>query len=390
MGHRILFWSELFWPTIGGVEITAAKLLPALQARGYEFAVVVPKEYANRPEEDDYQGIPVYRLPFWTAIKSGHPEQMIKLRQRVAALKRDFAPDLIHIALVGPSVFFHMQTITGRPAPVLVDLTSDPSDQAAGSDAIVGKLLRTAAWVTCVSAATLAQTHAWMPETIPRSSVIYKGRDVSAFKPDPLPTAAPRLLCLGRLDHVKGFDLAVSAFGSVLTHVPGARLVIAGDGPERQRLERQIADLGLQTRVEMIGEVHPDAVPELMNTATLVLIPSRREGLPNVAKEAGLMARPVVATEVGGLPEILVHPHTGLLIKPEDPTALAEAIVFLLQRPEVASQMGQAAQRRVREVFGFDRYVNASDTIYRQLIPSAKEPITAPKDASQQRIDGCA
>src|SRR2546422_6808478 len=100
---RVLFWSERFWPTIGGVGLSASKLLPALVARGYEFIVVTLKEYADLPEEDQYQGIPVYRLPFWTALATGNTSQLIELRQRIAQLKRAFASDLIHINSLGSS-----------------------------------------------------------------------------------------------------------------------------------------------------------------------------------------------------------------------------------------------------------------------------------------------
>ena len=116
-------------------------------------------------------------------------------------------------------------------------------------------------------------------------------------------------------------------------------------------------------------------VPALINTATMVVMPSRREGLPLVALEAALMARPIVATRVGGLPEVVVHQQTGLLVEPENSDALAEAITFLLDHHETATQLGQAARQRAQEVFGWERCVDAYDALYRKLIKKSPQVV---------------
>jgi glycogen(starch) synthase len=185
--------------------------------------------------------------------------------------------------------------------------------------------------------------------------------------PEPLPFQPPRLLCLGRLVRQKGFDLALAAFASIIERFSEVRIVIAGDGPERSQLERQIAEWHLEGKVELLGWVAPDNVPALLNTATMVLMPSRWEGLPSVALQTAMMARPIVATPVGGLSEVIVHQQTGLLVPPEDHAELASAIAFLLEHPAAAVQMGQNARERVQEVFGWQRCVDAYDALYRQL-----------------------
>jgi glycogen(starch) synthase len=177
------------------------------------------------------------------------------------------------------------------------------------------------------------------------------------------------LLCLGRLTIQKGFDLAVQALKVIIDHYPNVRLVIAGDGPERHNLEHLVIELGLERVVDFVGWVAPERVPALINTATVVIMPSRWEGLPLVALEAALMARPLIATPVEGLLEVVVHQQTGLLIEKEDSKALAEAVVFLLSEHEVATAMGQAARRRVQQVFSFKNCVEAYDAVYRRLIP---------------------
>lgn len=174
-------------------------------------------------------------------------------------------------------------------------------------------------------------------------------------------------MCLGRLAHQKGFDLALSALAAINGRFPDIRMIIAGGGPDRPQLERQAAELGLKDVVEFIGWVAPDKVPGLINTATIVLMPSRWEGLPSVALQASMMARPVVATPVGGLSEVIIHLETGLMVAPEDPAGLAKAIAFLLDHPELAVAMGHAGRRRVQHVFSWQRCVDAYDALYRKL-----------------------
>jgi len=363
-----LFWSERFWPCIGGVGLTAGRLLPALRSRGYEFTVLTLKENADLPEEDEFEGIRVCRWPIRTALESRDVVQLFAIRKRIAALKREFAPELIHIDFLGPSVLFHVQTVEVHPAPVVVSMDSAFLQDGAGSESLSGRMLSTADWVTCVSKASLAVIRDAIPAVAGRSSHIYKGRTAPGIEITPLPVTPPRILCLGRLVRSKGFDVALAAFASVLARFPEARLDIGGDGPERPHLESKIVELGLGHAVTMLGWVDPEGVPELMNSATLVVIPSRNEGLPNVAKEAGLMGRPVVATRVGGLPEVVFDEVTGLLVDPEDPGALARAIVRLLDDPVASVQLGQSARGKVAEIFDFERYVDAYDALYRQLI----------------------
>ena len=366
---RVLFWSELFWPYIGGAEIFATKLIPALQERGHEFIVVTRQDSPDLPTEDRYKEFPVYRFPFWTTLKGNNIDRLMALRQQVAELKRTFMPDLVHLHGCGPtSVFFHLDTVKAYRSSLLVTLINELSKVKLGVEhELVRRLLHLADWVTGKATPMLTQARELVPEIATRSSVIANGFEVPLLLPETLPFNTPRLLCLGRLAQQKGFDLALTALSFVKDRFPYVQLVIAGDGSERKKLERQVTELGLTDAVELIGWVAPDKVPELINSATMVIIPSRWEGLPSVALQAGMMARPIVAAQVGGLPEVVVQEETGLLVKPEDPKGLAEAIVFLLDRPEGARRMGQAARSRTQEVFGWKQCVDAYDALYREL-----------------------
>src|SRR5207244_8567887 len=114
-----------------------------------------------------------------------------------------------------------------------------------------------------------------------------------------------------------------------------------------------MTELGLLNCIEFLGSVPPEKVAHLIDEATLVVMPSRLEGFGLVALEAALMARPVVAARVGGLPEVVLHEQTGLLVAANDSQALAQAIVRLLEYPNIARQMGRAARDWARQKFNW-------------------------------------
>jgi glycogen(starch) synthase len=175
------------------------------------------------------------------------------------------------------------------------------------------------------------------------------------------------LLVLGRLIRDKGVDLAISAFAAIADRFPELRMVIGGDGPERTSLEVHAASMGVADRIEFLGWGSPEEVPALLNSATIVVMPSHREGLPSVALEAALMARPVVATQVGGVPEVVADRKTGLLVPPGNELALTLALRHLLDRPDTAARLGEAARARAQLIFGFTKYVDTYEALYYRL-----------------------
>jgi glycogen(starch) synthase len=353
---------------IGGAEVFSAKLIPALQKRGYELIVVTRQDSPDLPRRDHFKGIPIYRFPILANLTDrAAVAGLMLVRRELAQLKRTFSPDLIHIQGFTPAnVLSHFTTASACPTPFVLTLINELSADGSSQEPL-RQMLRSADWITAKAVAVLTQARQLVPEIIPFSSVIHNGLEEPHRVPESLPMQNPVLLCLGRLVRQKGFDIALKAFATITRRFPNIRMIIAGDGPDRTPLERQAAELGLRQFIDFIGWVGPDQVPGLINTATLVLMPSRWEGLPSVALQASMMARPVVATTVGGLPEVVIHRQTGVTVRPEDQAALAEAIVFLLEHPEEAVRMGQMGRRRVQDVFNWQHCVDAYDMLYRKL-----------------------
>lgn len=366
---RVLYWTPFFLPDVGGIETLIAKLLPELKTRGYEFMVLTSHGKHDMADETAFHGIPVFRFRFRDVFMNHDLPHIFNIRARVAKLKRSFKPDLIHIHMSDPGVYFHLSTAAAGPAPTIVTIHQDTEHFGlkGGTDTLLGKALRMADWVTAVSKSTLSGLMHNVPEIGYRSSVIYNGLDAADIIPEPLSFDPPRILCLGRLIQTKGVDLAITAFSSLLNRCPNARLMIVGEGPQRSYLEEQVAALGLTDSVDFVGRVEPEKVPAILNLATVVVMPSRSEGFPMSALEAAMMARPVVATAAGGLAESVVHQQTGLIVEQENSSAIAEAVAALLDHPETAVRMGQAGRSRVLRTFSLESCVDSYDGLYRRL-----------------------
>lgn len=365
---RVVLWGELFWPYIGGAELFAAQLMSSLRPRGHEFIVVTSHDYLDLPDEETFHGIPVHRFSFRTALAPAHHDNLAALRRRLSAVLQAFAPELIHINGISPSTFFCLQAARAHSIPLLLRLNRQPFEHEAGSrpGTLLEHALRRAAWVVAVSEGIAAQARRLVPEITTRSSAIYNGIDVPPEAPAPPSCDPPRLLCLGRLVHSKGIDIAIDAFVSVLRHWPRARLIIAGDGPERAALQDQAIARGIAEAVEFIGWIPPDETARIIAQATLVLIPSRTDGLPTVAIQTAAMGRPIVSTRVGGLPEAVRHGETGLLVDGSS-SAMSAAIDRLLQEPDTITRMSIAAWRHAQAVFDPRRCIDAYDELYRRI-----------------------
>jgi hypothetical protein len=114
---RILFWAELFWPYVGGVEVLSADLLRDLQKRGHEFQVVTSHDNLDLSDVDQWEGIPIRRFQFREPVQQRDPAGIMRVRQQVGKLKETFTPDIVHLNYSGPSAFYHLATAGVRPCP---------------------------------------------------------------------------------------------------------------------------------------------------------------------------------------------------------------------------------------------------------------------------------
>ena len=166
---RVLFWAELFWPHIGGAELGALELILALRKRGYEFIVVTRQDNPSEPPVDQYEGVLIYRFPFWKAFADRNLLQLQEARKGFAKLKYDFAPDLVHLHCVGPGTLFYLESTKVHPVPLLVTLTGMDFEKQCGLQ-VFESILRLSDWATVKSKSILHRARQIVP-SIGNSSV---------------------------------------------------------------------------------------------------------------------------------------------------------------------------------------------------------------------------
>lgn len=214
---------------------------------------------------------------------------------------------------------------------------------------------------------------------LPASKVttIPNGVDVTHYSPTPtLPREALGLVArrrlighVARLEPEKDQETLLRAFDIVLRTCSDARLVIIGDGSERANLERTVRSLGVAAHVDFLG-LRTD-VAALIPHLQVFALSSRNEGLPLVILEAMACARPVVAPAVGEIPQVVRDGVTGVTVPPGDPTALAGALVGILERPQWAATMGLAARQVVEQQYSLTRVIQQYDELYASLFAPA-------------------
>ncbi|HEX8591483.1 MAG TPA: glycosyltransferase [Candidatus Paceibacterota bacterium] len=170
------------------------------------------------------------------------------------------------------------------------------------------------------------------------------------------------VLMTAELTRNKGVDLAIRAFAGVSTNLDDTALVVVGEGEDHAELTKLIADYRLQKRAFLLGFV-PDAAKYLV-AGNVFVLPSRKEGLPFVLLEAGLASLPVIASRVGGVPEIVDHEKSGLLIRTGDVDGLADSMTRLLTNPDEAHALGEELNKVVRERFSEEDMLSGTASIY--------------------------
>ena len=175
---------------------------------------------------------------------------------------------------------------------------------------------------------------------------------------------------IGRLSVEKGCLEMVDAFHRLAARHSSLRLVFVGEGPIRSEIEARLTGYGLQSLVRLVD--HQRDIRPFYEAIDIVASPSRTEGLSNVILESLAFERPIVATRVGGTPEILTDGVTALLIEPQDPGAMADALERILESPDGRERLVRAGAERVRTAFSFDARMRAEEAFYERAMTARR------------------
>lgn len=323
MGGRRLARSALGWMVARpGKALAALSLAWACGARG---AGGVPGT-----------GGRLRHLIYW--LEAAHVARRCN-EQGVSHLHAHFGTNSATVALLaramgGPDYSFTAHGPEEFDAPHALAL----GDKIAGAKAVVA-----------ISSYGRSQLCRWAPpEQWGKIAVVHCGIEPGGFaSPAPLPEGGPHLVAIGRLAGQKGFGLLIEAMALAAPALPGLRLTLVGDGELRGQIEAAVARAGLGACIHLAGWQDEAGVKQALANATALILPSFAEGLPVVVMEAMAAGRPVIATTIAGVPE-LVTPEVGWLVPAGDATALADAIGTLAATPrETLQAMGLAARARV-------------------------------------------
>jgi glycosyltransferase involved in cell wall biosynthesis len=212
-----------------------------------------------------------------------------------------------------------------------------------------------------------------------RIRIIMNGADLRRFSPPAAdgprigPDGSVTVFACRQLFPRKGIRFLIQAVAKIRPRHPGLKLVLAGDGFERPELERLAAELGVADATTFLGWVANEELPKYFRAAAVSVIPSLEEGFGIPAAEAMGCETPVIASDAGGLPEVVEHEATGLVVPKGDVDALAAALDRLLGDPELCRRMGRAGRERALRLFDWDIAAAALEDVYEHLVSGARD-----------------
>ena len=363
---------------IGGAERALLSVLERLDRTYWQPAVACP---ATGPLVTELKslGVPTYPMVFPAWRKLTHVLWRVPAWLKLARLVQEIEPALVHVN----DLYWVPQTLLAtrkRNIPVVVTVR-----QSLKPPRVRQYQLDKAGFLVAVSDAArdVLLKNGVRPDRVRR---IYTGVDINRLSPEydgsrvreqlRIPNGAPVLGCLANVLEIKGHDILLQAFANVVKVHPTAHVLLVGRDTSSYGAEmRALANrLGVAERTHFAG-FQPDVRPYIA-AMNLVVLPSRSEALGLALLEAMAMGKAVVASAVGGIPEIVADGVTGKLVPPEDPVALSGAIIELLSHPERLIEGGRQGRNRIHSGFTVEVETQALESIYRFLLkesPTAKE-----------------
>lgn len=236
-----------------------------------------------------------------------------------------------------------------------------------------GFLQRQIAWVrpTLRRATVIAVPSAFLERIFAQhgfdTEIVPNAIDLERFFPADAPPGRAHIVITRNLEAIYGIETGLRAFAAIHGALPDARLSVAGTGPQRAELERLATDLGIGHAVCFTGRLDGDALPALYRTADLMLNPSTVDNMPNSLLEALASGVPVVSTDVGGIPHIVRHEHTALLVAPGDPEAMAASALRVLRDADLAARL-RSHGRQAAQAYAWPRVRDRLFAVYARAL----------------------
>lgn len=361
---KLLFYTAVDGTHAGGVQSVVGAVARGLAARGHRVRAIWAEASGDAPGAGV---VPLYYRGPGELRRPDARRVHLPSLARAAALLARTRPDVVHVNFLTRAAFYFL--LLRRTFGHRVVLTAHGSDVRRPwpeDGPLLPALVAAADQVTAVSGDLSARLTAFGERADGPVRLIANGVDTDFWAPAPPdPGAPPTFLAVGRLEPVKGADVLIDAFARLAPRAPGARLCLVGEGSEAAALADQARRLGVADRVDFAGRLGPEQVRARLRDAIAYVLPSRSEGMPVALLEAMACGRACVAARVGGVPE--VAEEAALLVPPEDPAALAEALHRILAEPALAGRLATAARTRAL-AFSAETALDAYEATYRAAL----------------------
>jgi glycosyltransferase involved in cell wall biosynthesis len=356
---------------VSGSEAHLLSLLPRLRARGFDASIVVlhegepgAAEFIERMRAVD---VPTEAWRMRLDLDPTVPARLLVRR-----------PDILHTHLVHADL---LALPAGAAARVPVRISTKHGFNEFRAGRLLARADRTVARFAHAQIAISAGLADYLSATegFDRAAFTVVHYGIEPGPPPPPPPDAPKLVAVGRLIPIKGLDVLLEAFAAARTELPDLSLEIAGAGPLEAELRSAAPD-----GVTFLGRVSP--VEPVYERNAITVVPSRGEGFGMVALEAAERGRAAIVSDVGGLPEIVTHRKTGLVVPVGDADALTAAIVELARDPDSVRAFGAAARQRALESFSADQNADGIADLYRRMLSARSK--TADASSTSRKSNG--
>jgi N-acetyl-alpha-D-glucosaminyl L-malate synthase BshA len=370
------------YASIGGSGVVATELGIALARRGHRVHLVSADPPFRLRDFD--RGLAFHQVQTPSYPLFHEPQYVLSVANKVVQVARAFHLDVVHAHYAVPhttAAHLAQQVLEGTSGhvPVVITTLHGTDITLVGNDPsfseIVAFSIEQSDGVTAVSASLRDATRAELGvrreiAVIPNflDCSVYRRRTAGALRQTLATDAQKVVIHVSNFRPVKRVDAVIRAFAGLVKHVD-ARLVLVGDGPELEPANRLAQELGVSSRVVMMGP--KESVIELLSVADLLLLPSAQESFGLAALEAMACEVPVIASRVGGLPEVIENGVTGFLHAPDDLDGMVETGVALLSDPQLHGRIAAAARQSVTERFCTERVVPIYEAYYERVLDRA-------------------
>jgi glycosyltransferase involved in cell wall biosynthesis len=357
---NVAIFPSAYYPSLGGVEELVRQLAHEYRRQGIETIVLVNRWPRTMPAEETIEGTRVYRLAmrlpeYNLQVRANYFLAYPWTRARMLGILRRHKIDLLHVQCV--SANGHYASIAARALNLPLIVTSQGErtmdaervyQKSTFINAVLRRALAQADRVTACSRDTLEDLEQFTGAPFgTRGSVIYNGVRLEDFQAaEPYRHPRPYILAIGRHVWQKGFDVLLEAFAA--SGLGSYDLLLAGDGPERNELEALAQKLLIENRVKFLGRADRKTAVALFHGCEFFVLPSRQEPQGIVNLEAMAAGKAVIASQTGGVPEIVADGETGLLTPPGEVAPLAGALRRLAGDPALRERLGTGGAARVR------------------------------------------